>query len=312
MTTALVAPTASTDLLECYAHLKAGSKSFSVASLLLPPETRPATAALYAFCRVADDAVDEGGGAAGLAEIRQRLDGIYANTPIDDPVDRAFTSVVQGYAIPRPVLELLLEGFAWDVGERAYETIDDTVAYGVRVASTVGVMMTLIMGRTDRATLARAADLGVAMQLTNIARDVGEDARNGRVYLPAAWLREAGVDRATLGAEPVFTPALGQVVARLLAEADGYYARARTGIGRLPWRCRFAIRAASLIYRDIGRVIRARGYDSVSGRAWTSASRKVWLLARSAGAGVWTPRLDLSPPPAPVAPLIDAAAPPCA
>ncbi|MCA9544326.1 MAG: squalene/phytoene synthase family protein, partial [Myxococcales bacterium] len=147
---------------------------------------------------------------------------------------------------------------------------------------------------------------GVAMQLTNIARDVGEDAKvHRRVYLPQAWLAEVGQTPQGLLADPAFTPALGGLVARLLAEAEGYYRRANTGIGRLPWRCRFAIRAALLIYRDIGRVIARNGHDSVSQRAYTSLPRKLWLLSKALWAGVWTPRLDQSPPPAPVAVLVD-------
>ena len=100
--------------------------------------------------------------------------------------------------------------------------------YAARVAGTVGVMMTLLMGVRDAAALARACDLGVAMQLTNIARDVGEDARAGRLYLPLDWLDEAGVDRDRFLAAPAPSPALARVVARLLAEADRLYARAAT------------------------------------------------------------------------------------
>jgi phytoene synthase len=238
-----------------------------------------------------------------------RLDRIYAGKPDADPVDRGFAQVVRDFAIPRAVPDLLLDGFRWDVQGRRYQSIEDTVGYGVRVASTVGVMMTLIMGRRDRYTLCRAAELGVAMQLTNIARDVGEDARNARVYLPGDWLTAAGVPEAALGAEPHFSPALGAVVAQLLAEAEGYYARANTGIGRLPWRCRAAIAAASHIYRRIGSVVAQREHDSVSSRAITGGGRKLWLAARALRYAVWAPGLDRSEPSAPVAVLIDAVAP---
>ena len=293
------------DLATCQAMLQAGSKSFSAAALLLPGWMRAPVAALYAFCRMADDIIDEGGTAAGLAELSARLDLIYAQTPQDHPVDRAFTHVVRDYDIPRPVTDLLLEGFAWDLDGRHYATISDTIAYGVRVASTVGVMMTLIMGPRDRATLARAADLGVAMQLTNIARDVGEDARNGRVYLPADWLAEAGVTPAQLGEDPKFTPGVGVVTRRLLDEADRLYERSRTGIGRLPYRCRLAIRGASLIYRDIGRVIEGNDYNSVDSRAYTSKVRKAWLLSRALGTALYTPKMNMDPALDEVAPLLD-------
>lgn len=304
-TTALVAADALTDLAVCQRMLKEGSKSFSAAALLLPQWMRAPVAGLYAFCRMADDIIDEGGTQEGLATLHQRLDRIYVQTPIDHPVDRAFSHVVRDYRIPRPVPDLLLEGFAWDLDGRAYATLSDTIAYGIRVASTVGVMMTLIMGPRDRTTLARAADLGVAMQLTNIARDVGEDARNGRVYLPADWLRAAGVSPDQLDRDPRFDPALGGVVQRLLAEADRLYARSRTGIGRLPYRCRLAIRAASLIYRDIGRVIEGKGHDSVTSRAYTSTARKAWLLTRALGTAIYTPALNTEPALPEAAPLLD-------
>lgn len=277
----------------CQELLRAGSKSFHAASLLLPRRMRLPAAAVYAFCRVADDAIDEadpaaGGAAAALIALRARLDRIYSADPGDDPVDRAFHAVARSFGIPRAAPECLLEGFLWDAEGRDYEDIGQVQAYGVRVAATVGLMMTCVMRpdrRWDRVqVLARAADLGVAMQLTNIARDVGEDARRGRVYLPADWLREEGVDPEALMADPRPSPALGRVVARLLDQADALYARADAGIAMLPWDCRAAIRAARLIYAAIGPVIRRNGYDSVTRRAYTSPVRKFVLAVRSLGA----------------------------
>lgn len=280
------------DLAHCEAMLRAGSKSFQAAGRLLPRHLRPSITALYAFCRLADDLIDDNpaGAEAGLIELRRRLDALYAGHPEDHPVDRAFATTVVRHGIPRRVPDLLLEGFVWDEQGRNYESFSEVVAYAVRVASTVGVMMTLIMGPRDRLTLARACDLGVAMQLTNIARDVGEDARNGRCYLPSAWL-------ARVQARPdTFSPALAGLVKQLLDEAETLYDRADTGIRRLPWSARLAIRAASRIYRAIGPVIARNGYDSVSQRAHTSTWQKVWLLLRSLGAAFWTPRLDPHPP----------------
>ena len=132
------------------------------------------------------------------------------------------------------------------------ENLDDVQAYAARVAGSVGAMMTVLMGIRDPATLARACDLGVAMQLTNIARDVGEDARSGRLYLPRAWLRAEGIDPDAWLAAPIFTPAIGHVVARLLRAADQLYRRAEDGIAGLPRGCRPAIFAARHIYAAIG------------------------------------------------------------
>jgi phytoene synthase len=146
----------------------------------------------------------------------------------------------------------------------------------------------VLMGVRDRAALARACDLGVAMQLTNIARDVGEDARAGRLYLPLRWLREAGVDGDEWLVRPVFDPAVAGVVRRLLLAADELYRRAGAGIAALPAGCRPGIRAAGLLYAGIGREVERRGFDSVSARARVPASRKAALLLRAAlseGAG---------------------------
>jgi 15-cis-phytoene synthase len=138
------------------------------------------------------------------------------------------------------------------------------------------------MGVREPPALARACDLGAAMQLTNIARDVGEDARAGRLYLPLDWFAEAGLDPAGFLAAPEPSPALAGVVARLLVEADRLYARASDGIARLPSSCRPAILAASAIYAEIGREIARRGYDSVTRRARVGLKRKLALVAVAA------------------------------
>ncbi|UCF40150.1 MAG: phytoene/squalene synthase family protein [Gemmatimonadota bacterium] len=267
------------DAARCRALLRQGSKSFHAASLLLPRRVRDAAAAVYAFCRIADDAIDLGPEPeAGLAELHHRLDRIYGAAPAADFIDRALGVTVQRYAIPRGVFEALLEGFAWELEDRRYDSADDLNAYCVRVAATVGVVMARVMGCRDPETLARACDLGVAMQLTNIARDVGEDAARGRLYLPTAWLREAGIDPARWLAAPSFSPALGSVVRRALDAAHTLYRRAESGIGRLPFRYRGAIWSARLIYADIGRALAEQRYDSVTRRAVTSPARKGRLM----------------------------------
>jgi len=272
----------------CEDLLRKGSKSFYAASRLFPEALQRPTAAIYAFCRVSDDAVDlSDDPASSLVALNGRLDRIYSDRPDDHPVDRAFSAVVKAYRIPKAIPAGLLEGYAWDVEGRPYEYFSEVVAYSARVASTVGVMMTLLMGRRDPDTLGRACDLGVAMQLTNIARDVGEDARNDRLYLPRTWMLAEGVDPDAWLAKPDFTPAVGRVTQRLLAAADMLYQRAEHGIPALPLEYQAAIMAARLIYADIGRVIANRRYDSVSGRAVVSTPRKVWLALR--GLPRWQP-----------------------
>jgi phytoene synthase len=287
------------DLTACRALLRNGSKSFHAASRLLPPSVRAPATALYAFCRLADDAIDgEGASPAALAALAERLDLVYAGRPLNHPCDRALAAIVEAHALPRALPEALLEGLAWDAEGRRYHDLSALNAYAARVAGTVGAMMAVLMGVRAPGPLARACDLGVAMQLTNIARDVGEDARMGRLYLPVSWLEEAGIDPEAWLARPVFGPALGAVVARLLATADELYDRAAAGIGALPLACRPGIGAARLIYAEIGREVQRRGLDSVSSRAVVPRGRKLALLARSlAAAPLASSRAGLAHPP---------------
>jgi phytoene synthase len=276
------------DLVVCQRILAAGSKSFAAASRILPKHVREPTAVLYAFCRVADDAVDLGENVpAAIISLRSRLDHAYAGMPENDPVDRALSLVVTHFRIPRALLDALLEGFEWDADKRRYATVDELARYCARVASTVGAMMNLLMGSRSESALARSCELGLAMQLTNICRDVGEDARNGRIYLPLDWLQEANINIEAFLAEPRFTPALGEVVKRVLALADWYYRRAKDGVRLLPRNCRVGVRAAQLIYSEIGRKVAQNGYDSVSRRAYTTKTRKLTLLLRALPSYAW-------------------------
>lgn len=270
------------DLAACRDRLRRGSKSFFAASVLLPPAVRDPATVLYAFCRVADDAVDLSDDAGdAVARLTARLDGIYAGLPADDPVDRALAVVVASHDLPRALFDALVEGLAWDTEGRRYATLSDLIAYSARVAGTVGTLMTLLMGCRDPQALARACDLGVAMQLTNIARDVGEDARAGRLYLPLDWLAGEGLSADDLRRVAGPDPRVATVVRRLLAEADRLYRRAEGGIAALPLACRPAIHAARLIYAEIGAVLAARGFDSITGRAMVGRPRKLALLARA-------------------------------
>lgn len=271
------------DRAACRHLIRHGSRSFHAASLLMPKDLRDPSYAIYAFCRIADDGVDLGTSQdAAISQLRERLDAIYAKRPLNHPCDRALTDVVQLYDLPRPLFDALIEGLEWDDTGQSYETIEDLHAYAARVASAVGTIMTCLMGRRSPATLARACDLGVAMQLTNIARDVGEDARAGRVYLPHSWLRQEGIDPVTLIANPVPSAELGRVVERVLGHADMLYERSAPGIAELPGLCRASINAARRLYQSIGHVVAENGYDSVSGRAVVSAPRKLGIAIKAA------------------------------
>ncbi len=265
------------DLACCREAIRTGSRSFHVASRLLPARVRDPALALYAFCRQADDAVDlQPGKAAAVEALRRRLDRIYAGNPADAPADRAFAEAVRAFDMPAALPEALLEGFEWDAAGRRCADMSDLRAYAARVAGSVGAMMTVLMGVRDRDILARACDLGCAMQLTNIARDVAEDGAAGRLYLPLDLLAEAGVDPDA----PLGRPTRVFAVVRLvLKEADALYARADAGIARLPPDCRAGIHAARLIYSDIGTQILRAGPEGLAVRARTRGRRKAALAA---------------------------------
>ncbi len=273
------------DMAACRAMLRHGSRSFFAASLLLPRRVRDPATALYAFCRQADDAIDEGADPRlALDRLGERLDSAYAGVPEANPVDRAFAATVAAFAIPKALPAALIEGLSWDVQGRCYDSLETLMDYAARVAGAVGVMMALIMGVRSPAALARAADLGVAMQLTNIARDVGEDARAGRLFLPLDWLAQAGIDPAALLADPQPSNELSRLVQKLLGEAEVLYCRANAGISALPLDSRLGIGAAHRIYAAIGQKLASLGYDSVTRRARVTGSEKLLLVLRAAAA----------------------------
>lgn len=290
-------PPDAADVAACRARLRNGSRSFYAASFLLPDDMAEAATSLYAFCRVVDDVVDDDARADdAIDQLAERLRRAYAGDPLPEPEDRAFAAIVARYGVPRALPEGLLEGMRWDAEGRRYETFPELRAYCARVAATVGAMMTCVMGGRSADTVARACDLGVAMQLSNVARDVGEDARMGRLYLPAAWLREAGVDPDAWLADPQFRPELGAVLDRLLGAASELYARAVGGIGALPPACRPGIHAARLIYAEIGHEVRRRRMDSVSQRAIVPNWRKSVLVFRALGSALRAGAPSADPP----------------
>jgi phytoene synthase len=288
------------DRAACHAAIRRHSRSFYAASRLLPVAVRDAAVATYAFCRAADDAVDAAASPAEArvrhAGTRRQLDRIYRLQPAETAAGRAFARVVSAYGIPRAEPEALLDGMAQDLGTVRVRDEEELLLYCHRAAGVVGRMMSRIMGAPGVAALTRAAHLGIAMQLTNIARDVGEDARNGRVYLPETWLAEAGGSAGeALAARP--TAAGRRVTLRVLDLAERFYASGVLGIGLLPARCRPATLSAALLYRAIGRKVRARDGDGVSERAHVGALHKAGLVTLAVVRSALDPRLRRSAAP---------------
>lgn len=282
-----------------------GSKSFRAAARLFTPATREDAWLLYAWCRYCDDEIDgqdHGHGAVRLprAERKRRLERLrrltraaLAGEPVDDPTFAAFQRVARRHAFPERWPMEMLDGFAMDVDEARFEAVDDVLLYCWGVAGVVGVMMALVMGVRDLPVLRRAQDLGLAFQLTNIARDVIEDAGTGRVYLPEQWLREAGVEpRPAAVAHPANRQAVHAVSARLLELAEPYYDSARGGLRDLPFRSSLAIAAARGVYREIGRDVLRRGPRAWDRRVIVGRPRKAYLFGRGLLIALYTQALD--------------------
>ncbi|HSG91762.1 MAG TPA: phytoene/squalene synthase family protein [Pseudomonadales bacterium] len=290
-----------------------GSKSFATASKLFRPAMRRDVLLLYAWCRHCDDVTDGqelGQNQTGTAspETLERLkqDSLAAcrGTPSDALPYRALAEVAQRHELPEGIVLDHLEGFERDVAGWQPRTTDDLLEYCYFVAGAVGILMARIMGVRDTETLKRACDLGIAFQLTNIARDIVEDARVNRCYLPTEWRAMARLDIPDL-VLPERARAVHPLAARLVDLAEPYYASARIGERALPARAAWAIATARRVYRDIGLQVRRKGPEGLATRAYTSKGRKIWrvvtggsqtlggrLGARTKGAernDLWTP-----------------------
>lgn len=274
----------------CREILERNSKSFALAARLLPEHERDRVAAVYAFCRRVDDAIDDapkGEQPEALAQLRTELDALYEGEPLSDPSLRAFQTVVNLCELPKAYPSELIDGMAMDVLGTRYDQLDELLLYCHRVAAVVGLMMCHVFGITREDALKQAAHLGIAMQLTNICRDVEEDFTLGRLYLPRVMLREAGAGELAdppprvLPREPGTIAAMQHVIRSLLKEADRYYASANQGISALPFRAGLAVRAAGMLYREIGHAIAARAFDPSRGRAVVATPRKLRIVGRA-------------------------------
>lgn len=270
--------------------IRAGSKSFAAASRLFDRPTRESATLLYAWCRHCDDVVDDQqlgfrnrrGAATTPAERLAGLEEATADAmrggPLAGPAFAALAEVVRRHALPAELPLAHLRGFRMDVDGRSFGTLDDTLDYSWHVAGVVGIMMARIMGVRDAATLDRACDLGLAFQLTNIARDIVEDAGAGRLYLPADWLADAGIAPEEV-ADPARRERLAAVAARLVDAAEPLYESAAIGIAALPTRAAWAIATARGVYRQIGLEVKARGPRAWDRRVSTSRAAKLRHVA---------------------------------
>jgi phytoene synthase len=298
-----------TDALEAQSReaIQKGSKSFAAAAALFDAQTRADAEMLYAWCRHCDDVIDgqtlgHGMTVVDAADAKVRLASLYTQTrsalageTTADPVFAGFQRVALARAIPERYALDLIDGFSMDVAGRQYETLEELLDYCWGVAGVVGAMMAIVMGvrPDDLVTLRRAQDLGLGFQLTNIARDLVEDARNQRVYAPRAWLAELGVPEGEL-ADEIHRPAVALIAQRLVKAAEPYYRSARWGLRDLPPRSAWAIAAARGVYRQIGLDVVAGGERAWDARVVVSGRMKLWraleggvIAARSATWDRW-------------------------
>ncbi len=266
------------------------SKSFSLASRFLPPALRDDAVVLYAWCRRADDAIDLVAveqQPSALEQLRSELDSIYSGLSQSDPVLRAFSALVTSRTIPREYPEELLAGMEMDVLGAPYDSVEQLLLYCYRVAATVGLMMCHVLGISSPIARRHAAHLGMAMQLTNICRDVAEDTERARLYLPQRLLGRHGVLVPAGSLAKDWSPAQRQAVrlvtSELLELADGYYTSGEQGIRYLSASGGYAVMLARLMYSDIGRVLRQRHCEPLAPRAYVTSPRKLAHAVRALG-----------------------------
>ncbi len=284
----------------CREAMRAGSFSFFFAARFLAPETRAAVRMLYTWCRHCDDVVDGAVGTPTAAGQTMVLDELRRHTwaavrgrtsgGTGAPAFAALAALAARHPFPEACLQELLTGMEMDVEGRRYATFEELAVYCHRVAGVVGHLFSHLVGVTGAQALGHAADLGMAMQMTNIARDVLEDHALGRLYLPGAWLAAEGLCEAT-AFRPENRAALARVTARLLDEADRHYASGDAGLAFLPARSALAVAVARQVYAAIGTIVRRRGPRAWDRRAVVPFLKKLALLGAGLGQVVVTRRI---------------------
>jgi 15-cis-phytoene synthase len=271
---------------QCRWMIREGSKSFSLAAKLFDSDTRDAAFFLYGWCRYCDDQVDDAGKTANQDELAKRIKALKEDTAAAfsfaeqrEPVFVALQYVVHRYGIPAHYALELIEGMAMDARDTRYNSLRELLLYCYRVAGTVGLMMSHVMGLRDETALKNAADLGIGMQLTNIARDIVEDAAMGRIYLPLSWLQGAQIPPAEVAA-PEYREKLAMLSLRLLREADRYYRSGDAGLWHLSFRSACAVSAARQVYSEIGSLLLRKGARAWDQRTYVTGSLKVWVVMR--------------------------------
>jgi phytoene synthase len=277
------------DYARCAEITRRASSNFYYAFMLLPRARRRALYSVYAFCRFVDDIADDDGvhDAAGLlAQWREELDKVFEGTP-SRAISRALSENVRRFNIPRRYFEEVIDGVEMDLSQRRYATFDELCLYCRRVASAVGLICIEIFGYRHKSARVYAERLGIAFQLTNIIRDVSEDAARGRIYLPLEDLARFGVAEAEI-LNSVYSPRFRQLIEFEAQRARRYYREAAQALAREDRRSMLAAEGMRLIYGSLLERIARTGYRVFDHRMSLSAPYKLYLVGRAwAGVRLW-------------------------
>ena len=262
--------------------------NFYYSFLVLPNEKRAAIVAVWDFCRAVDDAVDEAAAEAAAGEVavwRREVAACFEGGRPSTRQGRALQPLISRFHLPRSAFDALVEGVEMDLGSRRYETFDDLYEYCIRVASAVGLMCLEIFGYEDPKARQYAVDLGVALQLTNILRDVPGDLARGRVYIPQEDLRSFGCTEADLRRETearrLASPAVRALLRHQAERAREYYRRASAALPRGDVRRLIAAEIMGAIYFAILQKIERRGYDVFAEVVRIPRPRRAWIALRT-------------------------------
>jgi len=264
---------------------KQHAKTFYFASHFLPSEKRPAAYAVYALCRISDDTVDADSSstaavAKNLSRIQGSLNAVYDGSPLTDDLLMAFKQTVDTYAIPKLYFDELIDGMYMDLNKRTYEDFDELYRYCYKVAGVVGLIMLKIFGSNNPAAETHAVQLGVAMQLTNILRDIREDFQRGRIYLPQIELEKFGLSSDSLSSG-VVDAAFKSFMQFQISRARNYFEQSAAGISMITdRRSRFVVCAMKDLYAGILSAIEKNDYDVFSNRAHVSSAGKIAAALR--------------------------------
>lgn len=268
--------------------IQQGSKSFRLASLFLDPEAQRGAYLLYRWCRHCDDVIDEGADPKlELMNIFLKTQGALADKDFKNEVDlSAFSGLKElkdNFSVPENLFFELLEGFRMDVEKDSLQTFEDLSKYCYHVAGVVGLMMNPILQKSlpqiHPQSHALADSLGRAMQLTNISRDIAEDFKMGRVYIPQTWLDQKQIPKNQI-LDPEFKVKTMELVNKLLDEADEFYQQGRRGLIYLPFRAAWSISVASFLYQGIGHKVRRRGLKSFESRTVLNIFEKLFNICK--------------------------------